>query len=208
MYGLLNGCRIEQLCYYKIKRGKMKIIIGCILFQFTFFNAQAQQKLFTKNGVVVFFSKASIENIGAKNNKLLSVWDVATGQIEFSVLMKGFQFEKALMQEHFNENYVESDEYPKATFKGVIQSPKNISLDADENYAVNVNGLLTLHGITKQIDISAAIVVKNKAVSATASFTIELADYKIKIPAIVANNISKYILINVTIPSYQPMAGH
>lgn len=186
----------------------MKFLTGFLLMQCSFFYALAQQKLFTKNGVAVFFSKAPIENIEAKNSKLVSVWDTATGQIEFSVLMKGFVFQKDLMQEHFNENYVESDKYPKTIFKGTVENQKNITLNTDGNYPITVDGMLTLHGITKQITVPANILVKNKIISASAAFTIELADYKIKIPGIVADNISKRILINITVPSFQPLGLH
>jgi hypothetical protein len=78
----------------------------------------AQEKLFTKTGKISFFSKTPMEDIEAHNKATISVLDKTSGQLEFSVLMKGFEFEKALMQEHFNENYVESDKFPKANFKG------------------------------------------------------------------------------------------
>ena len=186
----------------------MKLFIRCLLLLLSFFNASAQQKLFTKTGMVVFFSKAPIENIEAKSNKLLSVWETSSGKMEFPVLMKGFEFEKDLMQEHFNENYVESDKYPKATFKGIMEDKKSISLDTDGNYPVKVNGIFTLHGVAKQITVPANIQVKNKIISASATFAIQLADYKIKIPAIVADNISKRILINITVPFYQSLGQH
>ncbi|MEO6536973.1 MAG: YceI family protein [Ferruginibacter sp.] len=186
----------------------MKFLTGGILLLLSFINTEAQQKLFTKTGIAVFFSKAPIENIEAKNNKLFSVWDVSSGQIEFSILMKGFAFDKALMQEHFNENYVESDKYPKAFFKGVMENPKNISLDKDGTYLVKVIGMLTLHGITRQITVPAKIEVKNKIISASTTFTLQLAEYKIKIPRIVSDNISKSILINILVPSFQPLTPH
>ena len=113
--------------------------------------ATAQTKLFTKTGTISFKSKTALENIEAVNNKVLSVWETATGNIEFSLLIKGFEFDRALMQEHFNENYLESDKYPKAVFKGVVENSKNILLTANNNYPVNVTGALTMHGITKQI---------------------------------------------------------
>jgi len=165
----------------------------------------SQAKLFTKTGNITFHSSAALEKIEATNNKVLSVWIPADGKIEFSVLMKGFEFEKALMQEHFNDDYVESDKYPKTTFKGTVEGSKNISLATDGNYPVKVNGSLTMHGVTRQISTPATIKVKNGVASATASFTLLLADYNIKIPSIVADNVSKQILVVVNIPAYQPM---
>ena len=81
------------------------------------------QKYFTKDGKVSFYSDALMEKIEAHNTKAASVIDAENGQMEFAVLIKAFQFEKALMQEHFNENYMESSTYPKASFKGKIEDP-------------------------------------------------------------------------------------
>jgi hypothetical protein len=183
----------------------MRIIFFCFFWIWNMANLSAQQKLFAKNGTASFFSKASLENIEAKNNKLISVWDVTTGQIEFSILIKGFEFEKQLMQEHFNENYMESDKYPKAVFKGFIDHPESIIFSADGNYPITVTGILTMHGVAKQIKVPATIQVKNKIISASANFTVVTNDYKIKIPALVADNISKNILIKISIPVFLPM---
>ncbi len=170
-------------------------------------SAMAQPKYFTKSGKISFYSKSSLENIEAINNKVTSVWDVATGQIEFAVLMKGFEFEKALMQEHFNENYVESDKYPKAIFKGVIENSKAISLNNDNVFTAKVSGTLTLHGVTNPVNTSAVITVKSVVVAASCIFSIALADYKISIPSLVEDKINKKITITVTISAYQVMAA-
>jgi polyisoprenoid-binding protein YceI len=148
-----------------------------------------------------------MENIEAVNTKVVSVWDVVSGQIEFAVLLKGFEFEKALMQEHFNENYVESDKYPKALFKGVIENSKNIQLTNDNVATVKVNGTLTLHGVTNPVNTSALITVKGGVVAASCNFIITLADYKISIPSLVAEKINKKIAIAVTIAEYQSMSA-
>ncbi|WP_301921750.1 YceI family protein [Ferruginibacter sp.] len=169
--------------------------------------AMAQPKYFTKAGKISFYSRSPLENIEAINNKVVSVWDVATGQIEFAVLMKGFEFDRALMQEHFNENYVESDKYPKAIFKGVIENSKNISLSDDNVFTAKVSGTLTLHGVTNPVNTSAVITVKSGVVAASCNFSIALADYKISIPSLVEGKINKRIAITVTIPAYQPMAA-
>lgn len=170
-------------------------------------SVMAQPKYFTKSGKISFYSKSSLENIEAINNKVTSVWDVATGQIEFAVLMKGFEFEKALMQEHFNENYVESDKYPKAIFKGVIENSKAISLNNDNVFTAKVSGTLTLHGVTNPVNTSAVITVKSVVVAASCIFSIALADYKISIPSLVEDKINKKITITVTISAYQVMAA-
>lgn len=181
----------------------MKNYILSLLFLLSMFNVAAQTKYFTKTGSIIFSSKSALENIEAVNNKVVSVWDVATGQIELAVLMKGFEFEKALMQEHFNENYVESDKYPKAVFTGIIENSKAISLAKDNAATVKVNGSLTMHGVTNPVNTTAVITVKNGIVQAYCNFRIALADYKIEIPSIVSDKINKTIAIAVTIPSFQ-----
>ena len=163
----------------------------------------AQIKYFTKAGKITFYSKAPLEDIEAVNNKVTCVWDVNTGQIELGVLMKGFEFEKGLMQEHFNENYVESDKYPKAVFTGIIENSKTISLTTDNVITVKVNGTLTIHGVTNPLNTTAVIAVKDGVVEASSGFTIALADYKISIPSIVADKINKSIAISLVIPSFQ-----
>src|SRR5437868_4715809 len=89
------------------------------------------QKVYTKNGNISFFSKSPIENISANNNQVMSVLSVPTGEMQFSVLIKSFHFEKALMEEHFNENYLESNKFPKAIFKGAVLDMSKINLAKD-----------------------------------------------------------------------------
>src|SRR5689334_8859827 len=87
----------------------------------------AQVKYFTKTGKINFFSKATLEDIEAKNKTVTAVIDSKSGAVQFSVQMKGFEFEKKLMQQHFNENYVESDKFPKGEFKGMITNNSEIN---------------------------------------------------------------------------------
>lgn len=166
----------------------------------------AQKKLFSKSGIISFYSKTAIEKIEAKNKKVLAVIDAENNKIEFSVLIKGFEFEKALMQEHFNEDYLESDKYPKAFFKGSFEATNlPVTFTNNTTQTIPVTGNLTLHGITKTIKAAATIMVKNQTISATSTFSIFLSDYKIKVPALVANNISKEITVTINIPSLQEM---
>ncbi|MBS1563436.1 MAG: YceI family protein [Bacteroidetes bacterium] len=164
----------------------------------------AQDRIFTRKGEISFYSRAPLENIEAHNRAAVSVIDKTTGQLEFSVLMKGFEFEKALMQEHFNENYVESDKYPKATFKGKLTDMSRVKFAADGSYTVPVSGQLTLHNITKDLATTATITVKGGVVSAHTEFNITLEDYKISIPALVKDKVSKTVKIVVN-GSYENM---
>lgn len=164
---------------------------------------QAQTKYYTKQALISFYSKAPIENIEAYNNKGVCVFETATALVECSVLLKGFEFEKALMQEHFNENYVESDQYPKAVFKGKINNISELKLDKNGSYTVIVAGTLTLHGETKPQQATIAFTIKNGNIGAEGQFAILLEDYKIKIPSVVADKISKTVTIKIKVPSFQ-----
>src|SRR5881398_184625 len=103
-----------------------KIIFFFLLSAIISINANAQ-KFYTKNGLISFYSKAPVEDIKADNNQVLSVINTQTGEIQFSLLNTGFHFKKALMEEHFNEDYMESDKYSKSTFKGKITNLSNIN---------------------------------------------------------------------------------
>ncbi len=167
------------------------IAVGCVL------AAPAQEKFYTKSGKIIFSSRATLENIEAHNKTVTCVIDSKTGNMQFSVLMKAFEFEKALMQEHFNENYIESHKYPKAEFKGQIINNSDINYSKDGTYKANVKGKLTIHGETRDVETTGILVVKNGKVDADAEFNIELADYKVEIPKVVKDNISKTVRIIV-----------
>ena len=180
-----------------------KNIVLILLIMAFSLTGMAQKKVFTKSGIISFYSSTSMEKIEAINKKVLAVIDAENNKIEFAVLIKGFEFEKALMQEHFNENYLESDKYPKAVFKGSFDKP--VIFANNTTQTLQVTGNLTIHGVTKLFKVAATIVVKNQVISAASAFTVVLSDYNIKIPAVVANNISKEIKITITIPSLQEM---
>lgn len=157
----------------------------------------AQDKYFTKSGKIIFSSKAPLENIEAHNKSVTCVLDTKTGNLQFAVLMKGFEFEKALMQEHFNENYVESHKFPKAEFRGQVINSGDITYSKDGSYQAKVKGSLTIHGETKEVETTGTILVKGGKMAANADFIISLDDYKIEIPKIVKDNISKTVRITV-----------
>jgi len=175
-----------------MKKG-MLLAIGLITGVIAF----SQDRIFTRKAEISFYSKAPLEDIEAHNKAAVSVLDKGTGQVEFSVLMKGFEFAKALMQEHFNENYVESDKYPKATFKGKITDMSKVKFGTEGSYTVPVSGQLTLHNVTKDVNAGATITIKSGAVSGHTELTITLEDYNIKIPAVVKDKISKTVKVVV-----------
>ena len=159
--------------------------------------ASAQDRYFTRSGKIYFDATSSSEKIESINNQGTSVFDAKTGQFEFAVLMKGFEFEKALMQDHFHENYVESEKYPKSVFKGTIVDLSKIDFSKDGVYAATVKGNLSLHGVTKEVTAPATFAIKGGKISAKASFKILLADFNVTIPSLVADKVSKTASINV-----------
>jgi polyisoprenoid-binding protein YceI len=167
------------------------------------FVVSAQERWFTKEGKVAFYCDGSAEKIEAFTNKGVCVIDATTGQIEMSVLMKAFTFEKALMQEHFNENYVESDKYPKAVFKGTAEDVASVKWTTDGVYPLKVKGQMSLHGVTKDITTAATITVKGGKPTGTSTFIITLADYNIEIPKVVQDKVTEKVRIVVD-AAYSP----
>ena len=155
------------------------------------------QRFMTRTGKVTFFSSTSIENIEAINNEMACAVDGSTGDLVFQVPIKSFKFEKALMQEHFNENYMESDKYPKAEFKGKIANMGAVNLNKDGNYNVTGTGKMTIHGVTRDVSAPGTITVQGGNVTAVSKFKVRPADYGIKIPGIVAGKIAQDIEVSI-----------
>ncbi|MCB9169554.1 MAG: YceI family protein [Flavobacteriales bacterium] len=166
---------------------------------------QAQVRYATRNGHVSFLSETPLENIEATNDKATSVLDVSSGAVEVAVLMKAFSFEKALMQEHFNENYVESDKYPKGIFKGQVTGFVADAIGKPGTYPVSVKGDLTIHGVTKPVEANGSIMVEPAGtLKATTKFIVSPDDFDIRIPGLVRDNIAKQINVMVQI-DYQKL---
>lgn len=158
----------------------------------------AQDRYGTRNGHIAFFSETSMENIEGNNHKVSSVWDATSGAIQFAVLIKAFEFEKALMQEHFNENYMESNTFPKAEFKGKVTGITADQLKKPGTYEVAVEGDLTIHGVTKPVKTKGTMVVAaDGTVKASCDFKVKPEDHGIKIPGMVRQNIAEQILVKV-----------
>ncbi|WP_299061702.1 YceI family protein [uncultured Polaribacter sp.] len=161
-----------------------------VFFLLTSFTEDKNQFI-ARQGQVSFFSYASMENIEAKNNQVLSILDLKNKKIAISMLMRAFVFKKDLMYEHFNESYVESDIYPKATFEGDI-----INFDASlKEQTKMIKGKLTIHGITKEIEIKTTIEKKENKYVLFGEANVFVKDFDIKIPPILASNIAQMITI-------------
>jgi hypothetical protein len=173
-----------------------KIILSIALICVIGLTANAQ-KYITKNGHIYFHSEAPLETIEAHNKQVNAALDAATGDFVFKVLMNAFIFEKALMQEHFNENYVESEKFPNGTFKGKIINLGEIDFSKHGKYKATVSGEMTIHGITKKIEETGTFEIGSESVHATAKFMLKIADYNISIPGAVAGKIADEVEINV-----------
>lgn len=158
------------------------------------------QKYITKNGHIKFFSETPIEVIEADNHQVQSALDISTGDIIFKVLIKSFEFEKALMQEHFNENYLESDQFPDATLSAKVDNLAEIDFSKAGAYETNISGDLTIHGITQQVNEQGTFTVNDDgSIDGYAMLMIRPADYDIKIPKAVVKNIAESIEVTVDI---------
>jgi len=133
----------------------------------------------------------------AENNEVTSFLDTEKGEFAFVVLIKSFKFQKALMEEHFNENYMESNTYPKASFKGMIEDKDKIDFNKNGNYNVTVKGDLTIHGVKQSVEVPGSITVDDGGITASSKFKVKVRDYNIKIPMPVINNIAEEIEISV-----------
>ncbi len=146
-----------------------------------------------RQGQVTFFSYTSVENIQATNNQVLSLFNPETQEIAVSILMRAFVFKKTLMREHFNESYIESDLYPKATFTGTI-----IGFDAkdEETQTKIIKGDFTLKNITKPVEVKATITRSDNRYTISGTLDVLIDDYNINVPPLLSPNISKKIEVS------------
>ncbi len=161
---------------------------------------QISNRIIAKQGQVSFFSHTSVEDIEATNNQVLSIVDIASKKVAVDMLMRAFVFKKALMQEHFNESYIESDIHPTCSFEGEIL---DFEASLPPVQTKLVKGTINLHGVSKEIDIKTRIENQDDNISLSGTFNLQVSDFKIKIPPIVAGNISKTIEVNFRF-EYQP----
>jgi hypothetical protein len=155
------------------------------------------QKYFTRTAHIDFYSHTPVEDIRADNNSASMVIDAATGQVEVSCAIKAFEFEKALMQEHFNENYMESSTFPSSSFKGKIENIQSVSFTRPGTYRSKATGTLTMHGEQKTITVPVTITVAGEKITGETTFAVNPNDFRINIPAAVKGKISESIEVSV-----------
>ena len=154
------------------------------------------QQFMTREGHVHFFSSTPIEDIEADNHQMSGLLDAATGEFAFQLQMRGFHFEKALMEEHFNESYVESEKHPKATFLGRLHG-WDANLADGTPQSVTAKGSFNIHGVEQLADIPGELRWTGEAWTLSAQFEVALEEHEIAIPAVVKDNISPVIAVDV-----------
>jgi len=163
----------------------------------------SQEKYLCKNGHIWFYSHTPLEDIEAHNNEAASFISPTTGDLAFQVLIKSFKFKRALMEEHFNENYMESSKYPKADFKGKITNLDSVNFLKAGVYKTAVLGNLTIHNKTNKTEQNGTIEVKEGKLYLKAKFKVIPRDYDIEIPGTVRDKIAKSMEVTVDMV-YEP----
>jgi len=172
----------------------MKYILSLTLLFFIHYGF-SQGTLITKNSSTSFYSHAPLEDIEAINKQTTAALNLDKKEIVVKMLIKHFTFENALMQEHFNENYMESEKFPSSVFKGSFTSDAEINLNVDGKYDVEVSGVITIRGIEKEVKCPAVMMVENRSLTATTQFKLKPKDFDIEIPSVVVKNIAEEIEI-------------
>lgn len=172
----------------------MKLTMLVLALTLNVFSISAQ-KFACRNGEVSFFSKTPQEDIDAKTKEAVIVLDTSTGKVYTKMLVKLFTFKKKLMQDHFNENYLESDKYPYAILDAKVMEP--VPYYKDGSYNVTLEGTMEIHGVKKPVKLNGVIDVKGGIISAKSEFMVKLKDYKIDIPKIVIKVIAEEVKVNV-----------
>ena len=173
----------------------MKQFILNVVLCLAFMTGMAQNRYLTKDAKINFNSSTPIEDIIAESNQATTFIDISTNEIAFSVLTTSFKFRRTLMEEHFNENYMESVKYPKAKFTGKIITP--IDWKNQKQVTVQVQGTLSMHGASKDITASATITPGNNNIIASAEFKVTPESFNIVIPSAVRDKIAKEVTIKV-----------
>ena len=174
----------------------MKNTIIALLFVFSVFNfMNAQEKFITKTGEINFeASVPSFEEVNATNENVSAILK-STGEFASLALMKGFRFKVALMEEHFNENYAETSKFPKTTFRGNIENFDPTQLDENDK-TYTVNGVITMHGIEKSVEVPASIKMVDGTVYLSTIFILKPGDFDIEIPSIVSSKIAEKVNVS------------
>jgi hypothetical protein len=164
------------------------LVMGCG------FGAKAQQ-FATRSAHIAFLSETPLEDIQAESHEASSIFDAATGQIAFQVPILSFHFPKALMEEHFNENYMESEQFPKASFRGTVSG---LDTGAQGEQEVTAKGELEMHGVALEREVKGTMTRSETGWSIVAAFSVPCTDHDIDIPKVVSENIAEIIEVTLS----------
>lgn len=168
------------------------LIIACTV------TASFSQNYLTRNGNISFSSHTALEDVKAQNNEVVSTINSSAGDVEFRVAVKSFHFAKTAMEEHFNDDdYMASEKFPKAGFKGTINNISAVNFSKDGEYSVEVSGNLTIKDVTKPVTASGKITIKNGSVHVESSFSIQRKDYNVIGESFVQKKIGETIQITI-----------
>jgi hypothetical protein len=185
----------------KTIEARLRLLLVLVVWLAAITPGQSQQRFFAEKSTVTFFSDGVIEDISATNTKVTSIYDITKGDIAYLISIKDFQFVNKLMQVHFNEKYMESEKYPKSSFQGRVTG-----FDAAKEglQSVKAIGKITIHGVTRDIEIPGTAEMKGNQVFVKAKFMVRLMDYNIRVPQIVWQNIAQQVEVTVDF-SYRPL---
>ena len=179
----------------------MKYIYSLLFSILFFLEVHGQSRFYAEKSMVIFFSDGVIEDIKATNNTVTSIFDLNKMDVAFLVKVKDFQFEKKLMQVHFNEKYMETEKYPKSTFIGSI-SGFNATKTGVQH--VTATGKLFIHGVTKDVKIPGTLEKRGSNLFLKSKFMVKLADFNITIPQIIWNNVAEDVEVELDF-TYNPL---
>lgn len=173
---------------------KKAVSIFLLLFGLQSLNAQIYK---AKDGgtQISFFSEAPLENIEALNKGAVIVLNTVSNDVQVRVTIQNFKFKNSLMEEHFNENYMESEKFPTAVFKGKIN--ETIDYGKEGESKVSVSGKMEMHGVTKDIVIEGTLAKKGDEITIASKFKVKVADYNIKVPSMYIKNIAEEVEITI-----------
>jgi len=155
------------------------------------------QKYKTTEGQIEIFSQTPVFTIEGMDKKVASIINFETGDVVATTLVRSFKFHEALVEDHFNENYMESEKYPKASFKGKITNIKDVDLKKNGEYKISIKGDLTLHGQTNPLEVPGTLTVKDGKLSGKTVFNVSLAGYKIHVEESYKDAIKDEIKLNI-----------
>lgn len=175
----------------------MKSLIILIISILTINSVIAQSTLIDKTGVAHFYSEAPLEDIEATNKKALGAFNLEKGTVAVSMVIKNFRFDNSLMEEHFNENYMESEKFPKASFTGKIQDFSTLDFSTPGTFTAKAEGELEIHGVKRPLTNDVTFEVTKDAIIVKTKFKVALEDHEVEIPTLVIKNIAEIVDVDV-----------